>query len=362
MSKASATAFANATTNAATNAATNAVSVTRRDLYRRMDVHSLAPLWEVLNNLIPAAPVTPCQSAFWKYREVRPFILEAGSLITAQEAIRRVLVLENPGMRGQSCITQSLYAGLQLILPGEVAPVHRHSQSALRFIVEGSGAYTAVNGERVTMHPGDFIVTPSMTWHDHGDPGAEPVVWLDGLDVPLVRALAAQFHEVPSAGEPQNVGGPASASYGNNLVPLGAASPFGQTSPVFAYPYARSRESLEILARSCDPDVALGWKMKYINPLTGGHAMPTMAAFLQKLPAGFKSRPYRATDGAVYSVAEGAGRVRLGDAWHEFEARDHFVVPSWMPLQFEPRGECVLFSFSDRAAQESLGLWRELRG
>ena len=127
--------------------------------------------------------------ALWKYRDVRPYLMESGELISAEEAERRVLVLENPGMRGASSITHSLYAGLQLILPGEIAPSHRHIQSALRFVIEGNGAYTAVDGERVTMHPGDFIITPSWTWHDHGNPGTEPVVWLDGLDVPMVVLL-----------------------------------------------------------------------------------------------------------------------------------------------------------------------------
>src|SRR3712207_5365277 len=94
----------------------------RQELYRRMDRHNLAPLWEVLHNLIPGEPYTPCKPAIWKYREARPYLMEAGKLITAKEAVRRVLILENPGMRGESCITQSLYAGLQLILPGEVAP------------------------------------------------------------------------------------------------------------------------------------------------------------------------------------------------------------------------------------------------
>ena len=136
------------------------VSSVRQELYRRMDKHNLAPLWEVLHSLIPDEPMTPCKPALWKYRDARPYLMEAGKLITAKEAIRRVLVLENPGMRGESCITQSLYAGLQLILPGEIAPSHRHSQSALRFIVEGAGAYTAVDGERTTMRPGDFIITP----------------------------------------------------------------------------------------------------------------------------------------------------------------------------------------------------------
>src|SRR3954463_5564756 len=166
----------------------------RQDLYRRMDKHNLAPLWEVLHDLIPNQPSTPCKPALWKYREARPFLMEAGGLITAKEAVRRVLILENPGMRGESCITQSLYAGLQLILPGEIAPSHRHSQSALRFIVEGSGAFTAVDGERTTMRPGDFIITPSWTWHDHGNPdNGEPVVWLDGLDIPMLRFFDPRF-------------------------------------------------------------------------------------------------------------------------------------------------------------------------
>ena len=137
--------------------------------------------------------------AIWKYEDVRADVMASGALISAEEAVRRVLILENPGLPGQASITQSLYAGLQLILPGEIAPSHRHTQSALRFIVEGRGAYTAVNGERTTMRPGDFIITPSWTWHDHGNAdsadGGEPVVWLDGLDIPLLRFLDAGFAE-----------------------------------------------------------------------------------------------------------------------------------------------------------------------
>src|SRR5687767_15712962 len=171
-------------------------SLMREKLYRDMEPFNLTPLWEVLHSLVPPQPASPCVPALWKYEEVRPFLMRAGEAITAEEAVRRVLVLENPKLRGQSAITQSLYAGLQLILPGEVAPSHRHTQSALRFIVEGSGAFTAVDGERTTMHPGDFIITPSWTWHDHGNPGNDPVVWMDGLDIRIVQTFAAQFHEV----------------------------------------------------------------------------------------------------------------------------------------------------------------------
>ncbi len=338
------------------------VSGARQEFYRRMDRDNLAPLWEVLHNLVPPLPATGCLPALWKYKQVRPYIMESGSLISAREAVRRVLILENPGLRGQSCITRSLYAGLQLILPGEIAPSHRHTQSALRFIVEGAGAYTAVDGERTTMHPGDFIITPSWTWHDHGNPGDEPVVWMDGLDIQIVQLFGAQFMEVfPEEVQPvSRPEGDSYARYGSNLAPL-APPPGGKTSPIFNYPYARSRDTLATLARAQDPDPCDGWKMQFINPLTGGPAMPTIGTFIQLLPKGFRSSPYRSTDGTVVSVVEGRGKALIGGEAFEFEPRDTLVVPSWSECRFEAADECVLFSFSDRPAQQALGLWREKR-
>ena len=137
----------------------------------------------------------PACPTIWRYEELRPLLMEAGRLITAEEAERRVVMLVNPGLHGASRITQSLYAGLQLILPGEVARTHRHTAAALRLVVEGQGAYTAVDGERTTMHPGDFILTPSWTYHDHGNPGDTPVVWMDGLDIPIVNMFDSGFAE-----------------------------------------------------------------------------------------------------------------------------------------------------------------------
>jgi gentisate 1,2-dioxygenase len=339
----------------------------RQQLYRDMAPLYLTPLWEVLHSLVPREPKSPCVPAFWKYDEVRPFLKRAGEAITAEEAVRRVLVLENPALRGQSCATQSLYAGLQLILPGEVAPSHRHTQSALRFIVEGSGAYTAVDGERTTMHPGDFIITPSWTWHDHGNESDGPVVWLDGLDIPLVRFLDAGFAENDTA-RSQAVTrseGTSFARYGHNMAPVRAASPFGRTSPIFSYPYERSREALEQLERAAPVDEWDGVKLRYVNPLTGGTPMPTMQTFMQKLPAGFKGKAWRQTDGAVYSVVEGEGEVVVEGGGRElrfaFGPRDHFVIPSWHTARFASERGCVLFSFSDRPVQEALGLHHEER-
>lgn len=335
----------------------------RAAFYRRLEEDHLAPLWEVLHALVPKEPATPCRPAHWNYDRIRPHIFESGRLISAKEAVRRVLILENPGMRGQSSITRSLYCGLQLILPGEIAPSHRHTQSALRFIIEGSGAYTAVDGERTTMHAGDFIITPPWTWHDHGNPGAEPVVWMDGLDINILALFDAQFAEdYPEDCQPvTRIEGDSVARYGNNLRPLGPV-PQGRTSPIFNYPYARSRETLDAISRGEPPDPCHGWKLQFINPLTGGFAMPTIGSYIQLLPKGFRSQDYRSTDGTVFSVVEGRGSVRIGGSAFAFEPRDTLVVPSWHAASFEAESECVLFSYSDRPAQVALGFWRERRG
>jgi gentisate 1,2-dioxygenase len=308
--------------------------------------------------------------AFWAYEKVRPYLMEAGRLITAEEAVRRVLILENPGLQGQSAITQSLYAGLQLILPGEVAPSHRHTQSALRFVVEGQGAYTAVDGERTTMAPGDFIITPSWTWHDHGHEvrdNAGPVVWLDGLDIPMLRFFDAGFAENHSE-RSQPVTKAEGTSYqrhGANMLPVRYEAPFGQTSPIFSYPYARTREALHTLERQAPVDDWDGVKLRYVNPATGGSPMPTMATFMQRLPPGFEGKAWRQTDGAVFSVVEGHGSVTIarGDDQQVFEfgPRDHFVIPSWHTASLRSAQGCVLFSFSDRPVHQALGIHREER-
>jgi gentisate 1,2-dioxygenase len=335
----------------------------RQAFYDRIAPLNLAPLWERLHSLVTPEPVTRCQPYIWPYRDVRPHLMQSGGLITAMEATRRVLMLENPGFPGEATITGSLFAGLQLIMPGEVAPAHRHTQSALRFIIEGSGAYTAVDGERTTMHPGDFVITPSWTWHDHGNETSEPMVWLDGLDIQIVKLLGASFAE-PGADDVQAVARPEGdsfARYGQNLLPVDW-KPAVKTSPVFNYPYSRSREALALMAKGGTPDPYHGHKLRYVNPATGESAMPTIGTFIQLLPSGFAGQPYRATDGTVFVCVEGAGETRIGDAVLRWQPRDIFVVPGWAQHSHRADRESVLFSFSDRPVQEKLGLWREARG
>jgi gentisate 1,2-dioxygenase len=336
----------------------------RQAYYERIRPLHLTPLWEVLHALVPREPASPCLPMLWPYADIRPHLMESAGLITAEEAVRRVLILENPGMPGQSCITQSLYAGLQLIMPGEVAPSHRHVQSALRFIVDGRGAYTTVGGERTTMHPGDFIITPSWDWHDHGNEGiagsSEPVVWLDGLDIPLIRFFDAGFAENDDA-KSQKVAQPEGRSFarfGHNMAPV-RHTHTAPTSPIFSYPYDRSREALATLQKMEAADAWQGWKLRYTHPLTGGAPMPTMAPCLQLLPAGFRGQGHRGTDGAVYSVVEGRGTAEIAGQRFAFAPQDTFVVPSWAVLRLEADEEAVLFSFSDRPVQDAIGIHRE---
>src|SRR5213075_1118708 len=226
-------------------------ATSRQEFYSRLKTKSAAPLWEVLSDIVRKDPRTSVQAALWRYDEMRPFITEAGRIITAEEAERRVLILENPGLPGMSRITQSLYAGLQLIMPGETAHSHRHSASALRFILEGSGAYTSVDGERMTMKPGDFILTPFWSFHDHGNPGSEPVVWLDGLDIPIVNMFDTSFFEKEEDDhDGDEEGAPAIRAV---------------ESSVMKYPYDPHRDQLMKMAQAGAPDPRHGFKLEYRN-------------------------------------------------------------------------------------------------
>lgn len=310
----------------------------REAFYHRLKAKSAAPLWEQLADLVLAQPRPGCVPALWRYEELRPYLMESGKLITADEAERRVLMIENPGLQGLPQITQSLYAGLQLVLPGEVTGTHRHAAAALRFVIEGDGAYTSVNGSKVTMHPGDFILTPSWTYHDHGNRTDQPVVWLDGLDIPVVNMLDSSFAEHYPGGT--------------------QAIQQQQDYSAVSFPYARTRAALEHLSKNSKADACHGFRIHYGGETT----MPTIDAWLRLLPPGFKTETYRSTDATVFCAAEGHGQSRIGEQTFSWGPHDIFIVPSWVPVEHEARDECVLFSFSDRPIQKALGLWRESNG
>jgi gentisate 1,2-dioxygenase len=337
------------------------VQAARQAYYDRISKYDMAPLWEKLKQLVANEPRTQCAPAIWRFRDVKAMVMESAELISAKEAERRVLVLENPALRGQSRITQTLYAGLQLIMPGEVAPAHRHTASAIRFIVDGAGAYTSVEGERTYMSPGDFVLTANWTAHDHGNTSDKPMIWLDVLDLPTVNFFETMFaeHLDDESQTVRHADGDSAAFFASGVMPDGAHVA-ARHSPIVNYTYARTRPILERLRQAGEVDKRHGARVRYANPVTGGWVMPTMGAQLALLPAGFAGESYRATDGTIFVCVEGEGATRIGDKEFAWSPGDVFVAPPWQRYAHSAATESVLFSISDRPAQEALGIWREI--
>ena len=335
------------------------IEAMRQDYYGRISRHGMTPLWKVMGTLFRDEPVSRCAPAVWHFDDVKSLVMEAGGLITAEEAKRRVLILENPALRGESRVTNTLFAGIQMIMPGEIAPAHRHVSSAIRFVLDGEGAYTAVEGEKAFMSPGDFVITANWAPHDHGNPSDKPMLWLDVLDAPAINFYETSFGE--DFGSPTQEttrrDGDSLSFYGSGVLPDGTAP--SKRTPIINYTYARTRPIIERMMAAGDIDKSHGARVRYANPSTGGPVLPTMGANLAMLPKGFRGEPYRSTDGTVFACAEGRGTTTVDGQVLEWGPRDVFVVPSWKRYAHTSAAQSVLFSISDRPAQEALGIWRE---
>ena len=293
--------------------------------------------------------------------------MEACELITAKEAERRVLVLENPALPGESRITKSLFGGLQIILPGEIAAPHRHTQAALRFVLEGEGAYTSVDGERTFMRPGDFVITPSWTWHDHGNVGKGPMVWLDGLDMHMIKLFEASFREgsgSDAAGEVTRPEGDSEARYGANLLPVddGYSRP---TSPVFNYRYDRTRDALEEMRAQERVEPVARAQAQIRQPQDRRLRDPDHRDLHPAIAQGLQDRALPLDRARPCSCASKA-RARPSSARARARASSpgaraiSVVVPSWEFVRHEAASDdAVLFSYSDQGVHEKLGFFRE---
>jgi gentisate 1,2-dioxygenase len=338
------------------------IEAAREEFYQRISKRDMAPLWKVMSSVVTKEPVTRCVPHVWHYDDVKSLVMESGGLITAEEALRRVLVLENPALRGESRATNTLFAGIQMILPGEVAPAHRHVSSAIRFVLDGEGAYTAVEGEKAFMSPGDFVITANWAPHDHGNPSKKPMLWLDVLDFPAVNFYEASFADYFDENDKmQNTtrgDGDSLAFFGSGVLPDGAPIEL-KRSPVINYTYARTRPILDRLRKTGDIDKSHGVRVRYANPINGGPVLPTMGANLALLPKGFKGEKYRSTDGTIFVCTEGGGATQVEDTTLEWGPNDVFVVPPWKRYSHQTIKDSVLFSISDQPAQVALGIWRE---
>jgi gentisate 1,2-dioxygenase len=307
------------------------------------------------------AKQSPTVPYLWKYRDFRPLLFKAAEIVPIELAERRVLVMANPGILTDWQASNTLLANLQIIKPGEVARSHRHSAAALRLIIEGSGAYTAVDGEKSYMEPGDFVTTPGGTWHDHGNEGAAPMVWLDGLDVPLIQLLEVNFFELyPESKQP--LSRPPELSL--RLFGSGSLKPTwvrhdALHSPLLNYKFGQTYAALKSMAERSDGSPFDGVSVEYVNPLTGGPALPTMACFASLLQPRQHTKAHRHTGGTIYHVIQGRGSSVIRGKTFDWEEKDTFVVPSWAYHEHIAAAESVLFSYSDAAILPALGLYRE---
>jgi gentisate 1,2-dioxygenase len=337
-------------------------SVEAQAFYRELEKHHLVALWSVTKNLLPREPKSRCLPHLWRWETVRALV-ERGAELTplSRSAERRVLGFINPGLPDRYGATHTLWAGFQYVLPGEVAPAHRHSPAAIRFVLEGEGAFTTVDGDKCVMGRGDLVLTPPWTWHDHGNESGQPMLWLDGLDLPMVAELEGQFYE-PFPAESQPLTRPVGDSerrYG-----LGQLRPTwekwaGPFSPLLNYKWAKTEAALRELATvggSPFDDVA----MEYINPHTGGPLMPTLACWIQLLRPGTRTKAHRHTGSAVYLAFAGQGTTVIEGQRFDWRPGDLFVVPTWAWHEHASRdGEALLFSVQDTPVLQALGLYRE---
>ncbi|KBZ57147.1 gentisate 1,2-dioxygenase [Mycobacterium [tuberculosis] TKK-01-0051] len=334
--------------------------------YTELGMHETDALWRVANKIEPWFPQPVSVPMLWRYEVLRPLVLKSLNLVSADDAGRRVIALVNSERRDVVAAIGLLYTGLQVMGPGESMTAHRHTAAALRFVIEGQGAWTVVDGQKIRVGPGDFAITPSCTWHEHGNEGTQPVVWQDGLDIPLVNALDAGFYEIhPNLHQEQN------RVINSSLLTHGAGQlrPFGfengwtkPYSPIFAYPWESAHAALDNAAKATDGSPYDGIILEYCNPKTGGSVMPTMSAHMQLLRAGQHTKAHRHTGSVIYNVAAGTGFSVIAGKRFDWQQGDIFCVPSWVwheHANTSTSADAFLFSFNDFPVVHSLSFWRE---
>jgi gentisate 1,2-dioxygenase len=317
-------------------------------------------LWEIASQMTPH-PRPEAIAHQWKWSLLKEVVKQSANAVPVGDE-RRAMQLFNPGLNGQWATTNTLIAAVQVLLPGEVARAHRHSPAAIRFIIEGRGAYTAVEGEKVIMHPGDFVLTPSWQWHDHGNETQETVVWMDGLDVPLTRSLNAMFFEMhkdqkASHGKPVNG---SQALYGHGKLTPTWTKERPLFSPLMLYSWQQTAEALHGL-RDHEGSPHDGITLEYTHAQTGGSVLPTMSCRVQMIRKGEKLKAKRVTGSSVFHVVQGKGRSVIDGKTFDWEKGDIVALPSWAQHDFANDGaeDAILFSISDRPVLEALGFYRE---
>ncbi len=337
-------------------ARTDSVALLDRDMAGK----NLSGYWRLGMEGLPPHPMTSVEPCLWKWADVHESLVRAGEVISLENSERRVVRLVNPGLNSQQAFaTHTLQISFQYVKPGENARAHRHTPAALRFVIEGNGAYTTVNGQKCVMEPGDLILTPKLTWHDHSNDSQQPMLWLDGLDFPLVTALHQVMQErYPERRQPIEKSSEAVTDQ------LGSSIRHGlPLTDFFHYKWRETEKTLHALTQSPTARNRFdGYLLEYRNPLTGGPTMATIQCALQLLTPGDETDTHRHTSTVIYHVFRGKGATQIGDQEFEWEQGDSFVVPLWYDHRHSNRSlseEAILFSMSDAPVLKVLDLYRE---
>lgn len=343
---------------------------------------SMVPFWDVRGEIEPTEPRPRVHPHIWKWKDVEPRLRRSADVIPLENAERRALLCSNPGLSPKPYMTDTILAAYSLYNPGEQAPVHRHTSSASRFLLEGSGGFTTVDGEKCMMSRGDLILTPNGTWHDHGNDGDQPIIWMDVLDLPLAESLNnsifefdyTEIDEQSNTGEPlrrvtQNIRHPADHStrlYGRGgMKPLFSDQVRGRpgNSPMLIY---KGDDTLTLLksAREYPGDPHDGIIIEFVNPATGGPVLSTLSYRAQLLRPGECTHPHRHTASTIYCVIDGNGTTHVNGTELHWERNDAFCVPGWAWHSFENKTseDAILYSVTDAPTLEKLGLYREEDG
>jgi gentisate 1,2-dioxygenase len=325
----------------------------------------VVPAWTVLRGVMPLhKPAHQAEAVHWRYRDVRPQLLRAGQLVPVEKAERRVLALVNPGYSPDRLATlPSIFFGLQLIMPGERAPNHRHIPAAARIIIEGEGAYTTVEGEKIRMDVGDLILTPPHHWHDHGHEGKEPVIWMDVLDHPLAVPLDISY----------SIPGKLADSYSNTpdsgetyyrcagLVPYRGPSETPPAYPLRRFRWSRVREALDAVAEASARDEPV--HLRYVNPETGESVLKTLDFSARLLRAGERVSVPKSSANIVIQVMSGSTELEVNGTTYRCNESDTVAIPTYAELSLSNRSSkapCYLIQVDDVPTQSKLGFYEKL--
>jgi gentisate 1,2-dioxygenase len=336
----------------------NTVEVGYDEFCGALASHDLQALWSLQRQLMPNVPIPSTRPWLWKWDTIFPLARRAGEIITIERGgDRRVLALANPGLNGLPFTSTTLWGAIQYLGPGESAPAHRHTPSAIRFVMTGSGVYTTVDGDACEMEPGDLVLTPNWMWHDHNNYGDEPMVWFDGLDLPLMVTLESIFFENhPDLQQEvrghnlseQLYAGSALAPSDHETDPL--------NSPLLRYSWHRTEQQLEAQLKAQGGGEAT---VEYLNPATGGPAIRTFGCAMTRFAAGTHTPTRRRTGSSVRVVLHGTGRTVINGTEFEWGPGDIFVIPSWAKVEHEASEQADHFVLDDRPVLDAFRLFKQ---